>query len=83
MGPLTLASGRDKVERLIADAIEQGARLVTGGRRPEGRNSGYFLEPTVLGDVPAHAAIMSGHRPVEPSHGSSRDCQAGTTGDFP
>src|SRR5690606_8884057 len=43
MGPLTLASGRDKVERLIADAIEQGARLVTGGKRPEGRNSGYFL----------------------------------------
>ncbi|MCY0154946.1 aldehyde dehydrogenase family protein [Hoeflea alexandrii] len=59
MGPLTLASGRDKVERLIADAIGHGARLVTGGKRPEGRNSGYFLEPTVLGDVPDHAAIMS------------------------
>jgi len=59
MGPLTLASGRDKVERLIADAMDQGARLVTGGKRPEGRNCGYFLEPTVLGDVPDHAAIMS------------------------
>lgn len=59
MGPLTLASGRDKVERLITDAVEQGARLVTGGKRPEGRNSGSFLEPTVLADVPDHAAIMS------------------------
>ncbi len=59
MGPLTLASGRDKVERLIADAVDQGARLVTGGKRPEGRNTGYFLEPTVLADVPDVAEIMS------------------------
>lgn len=59
MGPLTRASGRDKVERLIADALDRGARLVTGGKRPEGRNAGYFLEPTVLADVPDDAAIMS------------------------
>ncbi|MDG4647896.1 NAD-dependent succinate-semialdehyde dehydrogenase [Roseibacterium sp. SDUM158017] len=59
MGPLTLASGRDKVERLIADAQDRGARLVTGGRRPEGRNAGFFLEPTVLADVPDEAAIMA------------------------
>jgi succinate-semialdehyde dehydrogenase/glutarate-semialdehyde dehydrogenase len=59
MGPLTLASGRDKVERLIADAIERGAELITGGKRPDGRNTGYFLEPTVLGDVPDDALIMS------------------------
>ena len=59
MGPLTLASGRDKVERLVADAIGHGAGLVTGGKRPEGRNSGYFLEPTILSDVPDHADIMS------------------------
>lgn len=59
MGPLTLASGRDKVERLIADAQDHGARLVTGGRRPEERNAGYFLEPTVLADVPDAAAIMA------------------------
>jgi succinate-semialdehyde dehydrogenase/glutarate-semialdehyde dehydrogenase len=58
MGPLTLSSGRDKVERLIAEAVESGARLVTGGRRPEGRNAGYFLEPTVLSDVPDSADIM-------------------------
>jgi succinate-semialdehyde dehydrogenase/glutarate-semialdehyde dehydrogenase len=58
MGPLTLASGRDKVERLIADALDRGASLVTGGRRPDGRNAGYFLEPTVLGDVPDDADIM-------------------------
>ena len=59
MGPLTLPSGRDKVERLIADALDHGARLLAGGRRPEGRNAGYFLEPTVLADVPDAAAIMT------------------------
>ena len=59
MGPLTLASGRDKVERLIEDATRHGAKLVTGGSRPADRNAGYFLEPTVLADVPDEALIMS------------------------
>lgn len=58
MGPLTLASGRDKVERLIADALDRGARLVTGGKRPHGQNAGYFFKPTILDDVPDAAAIM-------------------------
>lgn len=59
MGPLTLASGRNKVEGLIADAIQRGARIETGGGRPEGRNKGFFLEPTVLSNVPDDARIMS------------------------
>lgn len=58
MGPLTLETGRDKVERLIADAVAKGATLATGGQRPDGRNAGYFLEPTVLTDVPSTADIM-------------------------
>lgn len=58
MGPLTLESGREKVERLIEDAIAKGASLRTGGRRPEARNAGYFLEPTVLMDVSDDADIM-------------------------
>jgi succinate-semialdehyde dehydrogenase/glutarate-semialdehyde dehydrogenase len=59
MGPLTLASGRTKVEGLIADAVQRGAKIRSGGRRPEGRNKGFFLEPTVLSDVPDDARIMS------------------------
>jgi succinate-semialdehyde dehydrogenase / glutarate-semialdehyde dehydrogenase len=58
MGPLTLASGREKVERLIDDAVQRGAKLVTGGSRPADRNAGFFLEPTVLADVPGDAQIM-------------------------
>lgn len=58
MGPLTLASGRNKVEALIRDALDCGASLRCGGRRPEGRNKGFFLEPTILADVPDSARIM-------------------------
>jgi len=59
MGPLTLASGREKVERLIKDATDRGARVVSGGKRPAERNSGWFLEPTILADVDDQAIIMS------------------------
>ncbi len=59
MGPLTLASQRDKVEALIADALQAGAKLRSGGHRPEGRNTGYFLQPTVLSEVPDTARIMA------------------------
>lgn len=59
MGPLTLASGRNKVEGLIADAVKRGAKIEVGGRRPEGRNKGFFLEPTILSGVPDDARIMS------------------------
>lgn len=59
MGPLTLASGREKIEQLTADALGRGGRLITGGKRPEGRNTGYFFEPTVVADVPDDALVMS------------------------
>jgi succinate-semialdehyde dehydrogenase/glutarate-semialdehyde dehydrogenase len=59
MGPLTLASGREKIERLIQNAVQSGAKTVAGGARPKAFNAGYFLEPTILADVPDHAALMS------------------------
>jgi succinate-semialdehyde dehydrogenase / glutarate-semialdehyde dehydrogenase len=59
MGPLTLASGREKIERLIKNAVQSGARTITGGARPNAFNAGYFLEPTILADVPDNAALMS------------------------
>jgi succinate-semialdehyde dehydrogenase / glutarate-semialdehyde dehydrogenase len=58
MGPLTLPGQRDRIEGLVADAIETGASLRTGGQRPQSRNSGYFYEPTVLSGVPDTARIM-------------------------
>ena len=48
IGPLVSEAARDKVERLVADAVERGARVECGGGRPEGLDTGWFYEPTIL-----------------------------------
>ncbi len=48
-GPLIDAEALAKVQSHVADALEKGARLLTGGR-PHARG-GNFFEPTVLADV--------------------------------
>lgn len=58
MGPMANARGLAHIQDLAADAVEQGAELLAGGRRPEGINRGYFFEPTVLGRVPDSARVM-------------------------
>ncbi|TDP95121.1 NAD-dependent succinate-semialdehyde dehydrogenase [Labedaea rhizosphaerae] len=49
VGPLIDADGLAKVERLVADAVGKGAKVLTGGAAPEG--PGFFYPPTVLSDV--------------------------------
>jgi acyl-CoA reductase-like NAD-dependent aldehyde dehydrogenase len=49
IGPLISGRHRERVEGLIAQATSSGAAIRTGGKRPD--RKGYFLEPTVLGDV--------------------------------
>ncbi|WP_299564635.1 aldehyde dehydrogenase [uncultured Mycolicibacterium sp.] len=51
IGPLISEKQRERVEGYIRKGIEEGARLVTGGGRPEGLDSGYFVQPTVFADV--------------------------------
>ena len=51
IGPLITEKQRERVERYIKKGKDEGARLVTGGGRPEGLDSGYFVEPTVFADV--------------------------------
>jgi betaine-aldehyde dehydrogenase len=48
MGPLASSRERDRFERTLHRAIEQGARVVTGARRPERLDRGWFHEPTVM-----------------------------------
>jgi acyl-CoA reductase-like NAD-dependent aldehyde dehydrogenase len=50
-GPLSVARALDRVESFVTEAVEQGATVVCGGKRPEGIDRGYFYEPTVLSDV--------------------------------
>ncbi|GAA3977002.1 NAD-dependent succinate-semialdehyde dehydrogenase [Streptomyces marokkonensis] len=56
VGPLIDAAGRAKVEELVLDAVERGARVLVGGRTPEG--PGCFYPPTVLTDVSADSRLM-------------------------
>ncbi|TDW88320.1 succinate-semialdehyde dehydrogenase/glutarate-semialdehyde dehydrogenase [Kribbella pratensis] len=56
VGPLIDGKQRDKVADLVADAIAQGARALTGGAVAEG--NGYFFQPTVLADVPQSARLQ-------------------------
>ncbi|HLS65572.1 MAG TPA: aldehyde dehydrogenase family protein [Pseudogracilibacillus sp.] len=53
MGPLISEAEAERVERIVEEAIEQGATLLTGGKR-----DGAFYEPTVLADVSPHATIV-------------------------
>ncbi|WP_142848634.1 NAD-dependent succinate-semialdehyde dehydrogenase [Telmatospirillum sp. J64-1] len=59
IGPMANPRGLQNALNLIEDAKSRGARVVTGGGRPPGINSGYFIEPTVLADVPDEARIMN------------------------
>lgn len=52
-GPLVSAAHRAKIEDFVASALDAGARLVTGGKRPDEPElqKGYFYRPTVFADV--------------------------------
>ena len=56
IGPMINAPGREKVERHVGEAIQQGAKLVAGGGRPGER--GFFYEPTVLTGVTPSMTVM-------------------------
>ncbi len=53
MGPLVTSSHREKVESYIKIGKEEGAKLICGGKRPEGAefSKGNFLEPTIFDNV--------------------------------
>jgi succinate-semialdehyde dehydrogenase / glutarate-semialdehyde dehydrogenase len=57
VGPLIDAKQRDKVAELVQDAVDKGAKALTGGSVVDG--PGYFYEATVLGDVPHDANLMT------------------------
>jgi succinate-semialdehyde dehydrogenase / glutarate-semialdehyde dehydrogenase len=57
VGPLVNEQAAVKVDSLVAGALAEGARVLTGGGRPD--RPGWYYEPTVLADVPAYAAILA------------------------
>ncbi len=57
MGPLAAERQRDRVEGYIAKGVNEGATLATGGGRPAHLQRGWFVEPTVFGNVDNSATI--------------------------
>ncbi|WP_338891203.1 NAD-dependent succinate-semialdehyde dehydrogenase [Rhodococcus sovatensis] len=57
VGPLIDQDGRAKVQRLVDDALDRGARAVVGGTENSG--PGYFYPPTVLDSVDSASELMS------------------------
>ena len=51
LGPLVAERQRTRVEGYIESGRQQGARVVTGGGRPPGFDTGWYVEPTVFADV--------------------------------
>jgi acyl-CoA reductase-like NAD-dependent aldehyde dehydrogenase len=48
LGPLAFEAHRNRVLSYASLAVEEGAKLLTGGRRHPGFDRGYYVEPTVV-----------------------------------
>lgn len=51
LGPVAAERQRERIESYIDIGKKEGARLVTGGGRPEGLADGWYVEPTLFADV--------------------------------
>jgi acyl-CoA reductase-like NAD-dependent aldehyde dehydrogenase len=59
-GPLHTAAQRTEIEDQVADAVHRGAKVLTGGKRPEGAcfGNGHFYEPTLLTNVDEGSRVL-------------------------
>lgn len=51
MGPMIDKKSRDRVLKIVQDDVAAGAILVSGGKIPKGRETGAFMEPTILKNI--------------------------------
>lgn len=59
MGPLITPASKDRVENLIAQGANDGARILLDGRNGSAGGHGNFLKPTLLDSVPASSALST------------------------
>jgi succinate-semialdehyde dehydrogenase/glutarate-semialdehyde dehydrogenase len=57
LGPLINKSAQNNMVAFVEDATRKGAKIMTGGRRPDG--PGFFFPPTILTDVADDAEVMN------------------------
>ena len=58
MGPVITRASRDRVNSLIGQGTEHGARAIVDGREFQPAGSGSFVGPTVLDGLPAASPLM-------------------------
>ena len=57
MGPLISGAQLDRVEAHVSAALDGGATLAAGGRRPPELDKGFYFEPTILTGVTPDSVI--------------------------
>jgi len=65
MGPLISKDRRQKVQSYIQGAVNDGAKLLYGGKVPRldsKLEKGFFLEPTILGGMWTFVLVLIDHR---------------------
>lgn len=58
IGPMIRDKFRQKVEGQIEEAVQAGAKILTGGKRPEEFERGFFLQPAVITNVDHSMSVM-------------------------
>jgi aldehyde dehydrogenase (NAD+) len=91
MGPLINAGAVARCERFVQAALDAGAHLVCGGKRPAHLKDGHYFEPTLL-DVEDHnnpaardeifgpVACVIGYRDIEHAIEMANDTSYGLSG---
>ena len=59
MGPMSSFEALKKVDDKVNRAKAEGARLLTGGSKPENFDKGYFYRPTVFDKIESHMEMMN------------------------
>jgi succinate-semialdehyde dehydrogenase/glutarate-semialdehyde dehydrogenase len=61
LGPMHSKAQREEIESQIADTVKRGAKVVTGGKRPEGAEyeKGFFYLPAILTNAPHDSRVVT------------------------
>ena len=51
MGPMITEASVERMESLVADAVEKGGKVILGGSRPADKKRGFYFLPTFITDV--------------------------------
>jgi aldehyde dehydrogenase (NAD+) len=56
-GPVISERQRDRIQGYLDAALAEGGKFACGGRRPAGRDTGFFIEPTVIAGLDNNAKV--------------------------